>query len=148
MTLKKNLPVSGKKWQDSMNDINPGPALHNVPAQHTVPCGVLESIKLQRSSNNTAINTPRARYSSMGILIIPWRIKDMEDRGLVRGEIPGRWLSVNVLGFAKARLRNRPADLKNTSRTIPQPQRRFHPSTQGIFFPTRWGHHPATLAVP
>ena len=49
-----------------MNDINPGLALHNVPAQHTVPCSVLESIKLQRSSNNTAINTPRARYSSMG----------------------------------------------------------------------------------
>lgn len=55
-----------KKWQESMNDINPGLALHNVPAQHTVPCSVLESIKLQRSSNNTAINTPRARYSSMG----------------------------------------------------------------------------------
>ena len=58
----------------------------------------------------------------------------MEGQGLVRGEIPGRWLSVNVLGFAKARLRNRPADLKNTSRTIPLPQRCFHPSTQGTFF--------------
>ena len=59
-----------------------------------------------------------------------------------------RPLPVNVLGFAKARLRTVQQILKNTSRTIPLPQRRFIPSTKGTFFPTRLNHHSATLAVP